>query len=108
MHRCTQRAAGGTIHRLKPGPAMVCLRSRKESRPMMLPPDVTGPFRKDSAPAVRLKPRASSRNRETVLIAVETPDKTKNSRGSLNSRQIPEVQTVRPEPRTTNHVDARE
>src|SRR5581483_3953012 len=29
MHRCTQSAAGGTIHRLKPGPATVWLRSRK-------------------------------------------------------------------------------
>src|SRR5690348_7690476 len=31
MHRCTQRAAGGTIQRLKPGPATVRSRSRNES-----------------------------------------------------------------------------
>src|SRR5665213_1701914 len=29
MHKCTHSAAGGTIHRLKPGFAIVLLRSRK-------------------------------------------------------------------------------
>src|ERR1700751_447275 len=32
IHRCTQSAAGGTIQRLKPGFAIVWLRSRKESK----------------------------------------------------------------------------
>ena len=32
MHRCTHSAAGGTIHRLKPGLATVWLRSRNESK----------------------------------------------------------------------------
>ena len=50
---------------------------------MMLPPDVTGPFRKDSESAVRLEPTGSLCNRETVLIAVQEPGKTKNSRGTI-------------------------
>ncbi len=32
MHKCTHSAAGGTIHRLKPGLAIVWLRSRNESK----------------------------------------------------------------------------
>src|SRR5580700_4959712 len=36
MHRCTARAAGGTINRLKPGPATVFSRSKND--------DISGPF----------------------------------------------------------------
>src|ERR1700729_907558 len=36
MHKCTARAAGGTINRLKPGPATVLSRSRNED-------DISGP-----------------------------------------------------------------
>jgi hypothetical protein len=49
---------------------------------MMLPPDVTGPFRKNTESAVRFKPTGSLCNRETVPIAVQEPDNTKNSRGT--------------------------
>src|ERR1700734_2909424 len=37
MHRCTHKAAGGTIQRLKPGFATMWLRSRKENRLISLP-----------------------------------------------------------------------
>src|SRR5215469_16153461 len=36
MHRCTHKAAGGTIHRLKPGPATVWLRSRNDIARILL------------------------------------------------------------------------
>ena len=32
MHRCTHNAAGGTIHRLKPGLATVCSRLRNDNK----------------------------------------------------------------------------
>ena len=35
MHRCTHSAAGGTIHRLKPGLATVCSRSRNDNKAMV-------------------------------------------------------------------------
>src|SRR5271168_5413987 len=36
MHRCTARAAGGTMNRLKPGPATVFSRSKND--------DISGPI----------------------------------------------------------------
>jgi hypothetical protein len=33
MHKCTHNAAGGTIHRLNPGLAIVRLRARKPKAP---------------------------------------------------------------------------
>src|SRR5689334_15663645 len=71
MHRCTQSAAGGTIHRLKPGFATVRLLSRKSKNErgatplcpdaVISAPPVDVPFLAPSLlPPLRLNPRASA------------------------------------------------